>query len=156
MNYPDFSFEKRLWKKGFDNVAGIDEVGRGCFAGPVVAGCVVFEKGINIPDDIYINDSKKVTPKRRSIADEWIKENALCWGIGEVSAVYINRLGISKSTQIAFRKAVTSANTRMNIRIQYLLIDAFYIPYIRGYPAVNKSTRKGNKNRQSKPEYIPG
>jgi len=61
MRFPNFFFEKKLWKKDFKFVAGLDEVGRGSFAGPVVAGCVVFRPETKIPKNIYINDSKKLT-----------------------------------------------------------------------------------------------
>ncbi|MBU0572355.1 ribonuclease HII [Patescibacteria group bacterium] len=144
MNLPNFSFEKRLWKKGFKFVAGLDEVGRGSFAGPVVAGCVVFKLETKIPKNIYINDSKKVTPKRRKIANEWIVKNALAWGTGEVSAGVINRIGMSKATQVAFRRAIENANKRMQRRTDYLLIDALFIPCVRGLPMKRKAARKNH------------
>lgn len=143
MNYPHFSFENKLWKKGYKYIAGVDEVGRGCFAGSVVAGCVCFSKSIKIPKDIYINDSKKVTKKRREKASVWIKENAETWGMGEATASEINRLGMGKATKVAFRRAVGNANKRLHNRVQYLLIDAFYIPYLRGFPIYKKSLKKG-------------
>lgn len=144
MKLPNFSFEKRLWKKGFKFVAGLDEVGRGPFAGPVVTGCVVFKSETKIPKNIYINDSKKLTPKRRKIANEWIVKNALAWGTGEVTAGVINRVGMSKAAQMAFRRAIESANKRMQRRIDYLLIDAFFIPYVRGLPVRRRAARKNH------------
>lgn len=143
MSSPNFFFEKKLWKKGIKYVVGMDEVGRGCFAGSVVVGCVCFSKGIIIPKDIYINDSKKVTKKRREIASVWIKENVETWGMGEASVSEINRLGMGKATKVAFRRAVGNANKRLHKRIQYLLIDAFYIPYLRGFPIYKNSSKKG-------------
>jgi ribonuclease HII len=130
MTLPDFSFEKKLYKKGYKIIAGVDEVGRGCFAGAVVAGCVVFslDSRFQIPDSVLINDSKKLSPKKRKTTDKWIRENAFAFGIGQASVSQINRLGIKKASEIAFRKAIKNCD----IEINYLLIDAFYIPYVKG------------------------
>ncbi len=144
MKLPNFSFEKKLWEKGFKFVAGLDEVGRGSFAGPVVAGCVVFKSETKIPKNIYINDSKKVTSKRRKITNKWIAKNAFTWGTGEVTAGVINRVGMSKAAQMAFRRAIGNANKRMQRRIDYLLIDAFFVPYVRNLPMRRKVARKNH------------
>ena len=142
MPLPNLYFEKKLWRNNFKYVAGLDEVGRGSFAGPVVTGCVVFRSGINISKDIDINDSKKLSPKKRVIANEWITKNSLTWGTGEMSAGIINKIGISKATQMAFRRAIENANTRLQRRIDYLLIDAFFIPYVRALPMKRKAAQK--------------
>lgn len=156
---PDFSFEKRLHKQGYRLIAGVDEVGRGCFAGPVVAGAVILDKrwvtrvgephgrgpvlvsrrkgrGADERQDPppIINDSKKLSPKRREIADKWIRKNAEAYGIGVASVSQINRLGIKKATEIAFRKAIKNCE----VQIDYLLIDAFYIPYVKGLRRKNQ------------------
>lgn len=138
MKFPNFSFEKRKWQTDFKFVAGVDEVGRGSFAGPVVAGCVVFEKKTKIPDGIEINDSKKLRPLERRKASKWIKENALTWGIGETPVSVINRFGMAKATKMAFRRAISHANERLGGRIDFLLIDAFFIPYVRGLRRKNQ------------------
>lgn len=177
MKLPNFSFEKRLWKKGFKVVAGVDEVGRGCFAGPVVAGCVVFDKGILSSKRIKkgairagpfsfgtfprIDDSKKMTPRQREAAETWIKKNALTWGIGKASAVIIDSIGIGKATKLAFRSAVSAANKRLAKKrkigsntkypvssIEYLLLDAFYVPFIRGLPRQKGSRMKGVRKKK--------
>lgn len=144
MILPDFSFEKKTFKKGFRVVAGIDEVGRGCFAGPVVAAVVAFTNkqiGEHMNKRIIINDSKKMTVKQREISSFWIKKNALCYGIGWASVAQINKLGIKKATEIAFRKAIKNCGRRMD----YLLIDAFYIPYVKGLRRKNqKAIIKGD------------
>ncbi len=129
MTYPDFIYENRLRKQGYKFIAGVDEVGRGCFAGPVVAGCVIFpsDSKFRIPDPALINDSKKLTSRRRVIADKWIRKNAAAFGIGQASVSQINRLGIKKASEIAFRKAIKNTGVEIN----YLLIDAFYIPYVK-------------------------
>src|SRR5579859_1417044 len=98
---PDFTFEKELWNLPVI-VAGVDEVGRGAFAGPVVTGCVIFKKDENI--NILINDSKKLTQKQREVANKWIKENCFAWGIGSASVAEINKHGIVKATNMAFRR----------------------------------------------------
>jgi ribonuclease HII len=130
MILPNFNFEKKLHKQGYKLIAGVDEVGRGCFAGPVVAGAVVFNKQIykSANLQVKINDSKKLSPKRREVADKWIRKNVVAFGIGAASVSQINKLGIKKATEIAFRKAIKNCR----VQIDYLLIDAFYIPYVRG------------------------
>lgn len=147
MLYPNFHYEKMIWKKDFKFIAGIDEVGRGAFAGPVVAGCVVYRKNIRLKKNgVRIDDSKRLSPCKRVEADVWIKENCLTWGIGEVSAHEIDRLGIVKATRKAMRKAIGKANQRLHCRIQYLLIDAFYLPYTRGIKMPAKSYRCGKED----------
>jgi ribonuclease HII len=140
---PNFSFEKKLAKQGFDLIAGVDEVGRGCFAGPVVAGCVVFGKKIYKSKvfEVKINDSKKLSQKQREAADRWIRENAHAYGLGQASVAQINRFGIKKATEIAFRKAIKDCE----VGIDYLLIDAFYVPYVKGLRRRNqKAIVKGD------------
>jgi ribonuclease HII len=138
MTLPNFDFEKSKWLKGLKHVAGLDEVGRGSFAGPVVAGCVIFREDLTIPEGIEINDSKKLRHRKRIKASLWIKENALSWGIGICSVSAINRYGIGKATKTAFRRATSEARKRLGSTIDYLLIDAFYIPYVRGLRKENQ------------------
>ncbi|OGM10954.1 hypothetical protein A2Z22_03750 [Candidatus Woesebacteria bacterium RBG_16_34_12] len=146
--YPNFSYEKKLWNRGYRNVAGMDEVGRGCFAGPIVCGSVVFSSNFLITNSkfqIKIDDSKKLTPRQREIADEWIRESAVCWGVGKASVSEINKYGLSKATASAFRRSLVDAKKRGSDSIDYLLIDAFYIPYVRGYPKGKFEGKKGSK-----------
>lgn len=135
MRLPNFSFEKRTWEKGYEIVAGVDEVGRGALAGPIVAGCVAFLKRfkLSLPGSIRIDDSKKLTPRQRERSDEWIRDNCLGWGIGEASVAQINRLGIKRAGEIAFRKAISK------VKPNYLLIDAFFVPYVRGLRRKNQT-----------------
>jgi len=149
MTTPSFRYEKKLWKR-YKFVAGVDEVGRGSFAGPVVAGCVVFPKQIKIPRDVSVNDSKKVSPRKRLIASVWIKENSLAWGIGESSASLINRIGTAKATKRAFRKAISETRKRLGCPIDYLLIDAFFIPFVSGLPAKRRKDSKGRFRKNPK------
>ncbi len=121
MILPTLRFEKKLWKQGFNLVAGIDEVGRGSFAGPVVAASVVFSPDCIIPKGIA--DSKLLSPKIREKLAVKIKSQALYWAISQVSVGVINIVGIGKATQIAFRKVVKN----LRVKPDFLLIDAFYI-----------------------------
>lgn len=145
MQKPDFYYERKYWKRGLIRVAGADEVGRGCFAGPIVAGAVAFEKDFKkLPKEIKIDDSKKLTALERVKAEKWIKENALTWGIGTASVININRFGIVLAARKAFRRAVAEANEKIKARVQFLLVDAFFIPYTKGLPMgrVVKSVKK--------------
>lgn len=132
MTFPDFSFEKKIYKKGYRVIAGMDEVGRGSFAGPVVAAAVAFAPNSKFEilnsKQIRINDSKKLNSKQRELASFWIKRNVTCYGIGKASVGEINKFGIKKASEMAFRRAIKNCNKR----IDYLLIDAFYIPFIKG------------------------
>ncbi len=126
---PTFKFENEYWEKGHKVIGGIDEVGRGALAGPVFAGCVIFSSGFvfsGAEGDI-INDSKVLTQKQREVASIWIKENSLSWGIGSASVAEINKFGIVKATEKAFRRAIKDSNTKLD----FLLIDAFYVPNIK-------------------------
>jgi ribonuclease HII len=136
-NMPNFRYEKEVWGKGDKLIAGIDEVGRGCFAGPVVAGATVFAPNLKFKIKnlkLRIDDSKKLNSKQRETADKWIRKNAIGWGIGVASISQINKLGIKKATEIAFRKAIKNCG----VEIDYLLIDAFYIPYVKGLRRKNQ------------------
>ncbi len=158
---PDFSFEKRLWEKGLKFIGGCDEVGRGCFAGPVVAGVCVFDKNSyfqtpvlnEIGEAIYINDSKRLTNLRREKADGWIKRNCLAWGVGLGTVAEINKVGLSKATFSAFRRAVREVSEKLNTRVEYLLIDAFYIPYIRGLCMPHKTDKLKNRKTKELKKY---
>jgi ribonuclease HII len=137
MNTPSDIYERKIWRGGFRVVAGADEVGRGCFAGPVVASMVAFRPGAKFRFSdlrIKINDSKKLTAKRREETAFWIKKNALCYGIGSATVAQINRFGIKKSSEIAFRRAIKNSQKR----IDYLLVDAFYVPFIKGLRRKNQ------------------
>lgn len=143
-NLPNLYYEKLAWKKGYKYLAGLDEAGRGSFAGPVVTGCVVFAPNskFSLPSSIKIDDSKRLTKLQRERSYKWIKDNALGWGVGLGSVAEINRKGISKATASGFRRSVASTNNRLGRRVDFLLVDAFYIPYVRGIKMPNKMVRK--------------
>ncbi|MBI2590897.1 MAG: ribonuclease HII [Candidatus Blackburnbacteria bacterium] len=149
---PGFSYEKKVWRKGFRFVAGADEVGRGALAGPLVAGAVVFPSSRVMWEisrcellgmtEVTINDSKKLSARQREKAAEWIKKNAVAWGIGEVSVTFINKHGIVKATRKAFRKSLKMLNAKLQMlngdKADYLLVDAFYVPYAKGLRRKNQ------------------
>ncbi len=120
-----FQYEKELWKKGVEFVAGVDEVGRGSWAGPVVAAAVVFPKNINFAEELY--DSKLVLPRHRERLSRLIHQYALAIGLGVVEVPVINKLGIGKATQRAFRKAIFQLTSVPS----WILIDAFYIKHLK-------------------------
>lgn len=122
--FPTLEIESKLWKQGYNFVCGIDEVGRGCFAGPVVVGAVIFSSDCIIPEGIA--DSKLLKPKKREELAEEIKRCSVSWAVAEVSVSAINKVGIGKATQIAFRKVVKSLDKSPD----FVLIDAFYIKHL--------------------------
>ena len=104
-------------------VAGIDEAGRGPLAGPVVAAAVILPKDIFLP---FLNDSKKVTEKRRDVLFDEIKQNAIAYGIGIASNTLIDEINISQATYEAMREAINSLEKTPDV----LLVDAVHIPDI--------------------------
>lgn len=122
MVYATLEEERKLWKKGFRLVCGIDEVGRGCFAGPVVAGAVIFPPDVEIPTE-QIADSKLLKPMQRRKTVDLIKTKVIAWAVAEVGVPAINKVGIGKATQKAFRKVVK----KLEKQPDFVLMDAFYI-----------------------------
>ena len=110
-------FEEKLYEKGIYLIAGIDEVGRGPLVGPVVAAAVILPKDFN---NIYINDSKKLTEKKREMLYDLIIENALAIGIGIKNEKIIDEINIYEATKLAMIEAVNN----LNIKPEHLLIDA--------------------------------
>lgn len=111
------SHEKKLWSKGIELVAGIDEVGRGCLFGDVVAASVVLKPNF-INNEI--NDSKKLSQKKREELYDIIQENAVAIGIGSVDAKKIDEINIKQAARLAMKHAVLN----MKIQPETLLIDA--------------------------------
>lgn len=125
MIYPTLNIEQKLWKSGYNYIAGIDEVGRGSFAGPVVVGAVIFPKNCQIPDGIA--DSKLLKPRLREQLAKQIRKCAISWSTAEISVSTINKVGIGKATQIAFRKAIKS----LKVEPDFILVDAFYVKHLK-------------------------
>jgi ribonuclease HII len=113
-------------------IVGIDEVGRGCWAGPLVAGAVVLGKPI-----AGLADSKVLTKSRRKILDIKIKENALAWALGWVTSNEVDDIGLTEAVRLAMKRALE------NIRIDYeeIIIDGNinYLDYIENSSALIKA-----------------
>lgn len=110
-------FETELYNNGINFIAGIDEVGRGPLVGPVVTAAVI------LPKDFYderINDSKKLTEKKRELLYDVIMENAISVGIGISSEDVIDEINILNATKRAMLEAVNN----LNVKPEHLLIDA--------------------------------
>lgn len=113
---PNLKEEKNCWEKGFNVVVGLDEVGRGPLAGPVVAGAVFVSKDFKIIKGI--NDSKKLSEKQRENFYKILTNNKdIKWGIGIVSQKEIDKINILQATKLAMKKAIK------NLGAEYLLLD---------------------------------
>ena len=140
--FPSLSYEIDLWQKGFV-VIGIDEVGRGAFAGPLFVGGVVFKpttvgKQITKLLSYGINDSKKVTPQRRKVLSEIIHKECLTSHISSISVAQINRVGIGKATFTAMRDVVKNLREKLSSEKTFVLVDGFYIKYLRNIGLKNQ------------------
>ena len=123
---PDYSEESILIDKGYSLIAGLDEVGRGTLAGPVVAGVVILPVNPEYPWVKDIRDSKMLTPKRRERILKDMEKDCLAIQTGSASAAEIDQDGIVKATSLAMERALKS----LPLEPQYLLLDAFPLPEI--------------------------
>jgi ribonuclease HII len=126
-------FEQKYRSRGFHLIAGVDEVGRGPLAGPVVAAAVI------LPEDFYligINDSKKLSEKKRDEYFQIIQENAISIGIGIIPPEVIDDINIYEATKKAMNHAVNS----LNVLPEVLLIDAMKL----SSPFMEESIIKGD------------
>jgi ribonuclease HII len=110
-------YEQELWGQGYHRIAGIDEVGRGCLFGDVVAAAVVLPEGLILEG---VNDSKKLSEKKRDALYEVIMENALAVGIGYADAETVDRINIKQAARVAMRLALE----QLEHEPDYLLVDA--------------------------------
>lgn len=124
MSYrPNFSFERKFWKEGFQFVAGVDEVGRGAWAGPLFAAAVVFPPQVRLGKKI--NESKKLSPSRRNELAELVKGKALAWAIGTAGVGFINRRGIVRATEAAMREALKELDSAP----EFVLVDYYKLSF---------------------------
>jgi len=146
MKYPNFNEEKKLWRKGFKIVAGLDEAGRGSLAGPVVAaacalrnfkfagrriadspkGCILNLKSIlNDKNFKLIKDSKLLSAKKREKFYKILtKHPQIEWGIGVVSEKVIDKINILEATKLAMTRAIAKLKTKSAKRkIDFLILD---------------------------------
>lgn len=112
----DWNIENSYFEKGFAVICGTDEAGRGPLCGPVVAGAAILPPGLMLP---YLNDSKKLTEKRRERLFDEITSAALSWAVAEASPEEIDSLNILNATQLAMRRAVA----KLSPAPQLVLVD---------------------------------
>jgi len=132
---PDLSEELALYQAGYRCVVGVDEAGRGAWAGPLVAGAVVLPlnptqpltQALNELTHLFagVNDSKQLTPAKRAVLFETITAHAY-WGVGVVSALAIDVAGVGVANRLAWKRAI--ANLPAHTRPDFLLLDAFKLP----------------------------
>jgi ribonuclease HII len=122
---PDLSLEQHLLRRGVRPIAGVDEAGRGPLAGPVVAAAVI------LPSDLtggehwleLLDDSKRLTERRRNLAFETVKEHALAWAAASIGPDEIDRIGIGVASFQAMMQAVRS----LSLRPAHLLLDYIHV-----------------------------
>lgn len=115
---PTLEFESNLWKAGFNRIAGIDEAGRGAWAGPVVAAVVILPVDPALTATLDgVRDSKLMTPVSRETWSARIKDCAICWGVGIASSGEIDSRGIVPATKMACERALAGLGP------DYLLTD---------------------------------
>lgn len=119
--------EQELWKRRISLIAGLDEAGRGAWAGPVAAGAVILPQKNDLVEILCgVNDSKQLTALKR---DHWaavIRREALAWGVGFASHEEIDQFGIIPATRLAMARALQQLSSSPD----YLLIDALRLPQV--------------------------
>ncbi len=121
---PNFAEERSLWLQGLELVAGVDEVGRGPLAGPVVAAAVILSPSSDFRWLFHVRDSKQLSPADRRELATYIWRDAIAIGVGFVSHTAIDRLRIAEATRQAMMRAVGE----LRMRPQYLILDALSLP----------------------------
>jgi ribonuclease HII len=123
---PTFAEEESLRSKGYTLVAGVDEVGRGALAGPVVAAAVIMPENMESKWCEKVRDSKQLSPSTREMLYDYIIDTGIAVGTGEASHEVIDRLGIVNATYIAMKSAI-----KMMEKVpQFVLIDYLWLPGI--------------------------
>ena len=120
MKLPTFEEEAKLQARGFRLVAGVDEVGRGALAGPVMAAAVILPLGADFPWLKLVRDSKQLSPKQRERVFDLVQSAGIAFGLGSVPHATIDRVGIIRATRMAMAQAVEALPSRPD----FLLIDA--------------------------------
>lgn len=115
------AFEKNVWDKGITYIAGVDEVGRGPLAGPVVAAAVILPKDFVL---YGVDDSKKLSEKKRDEYYSYIINNAISYGVGIIPSERIDEINIYEAT----KEAMIQAINQLEIAPEHLLIDAMKLP----------------------------
>ncbi|HMN30711.1 MAG TPA: ribonuclease HII [Caldilineaceae bacterium] len=126
-NQPTLDYEALLWRSGYHYVAGVDEVGRGALAGPVVAAAVIVPpKSLCQGVWAEVRDSKLLSAAQRAALAPQIQTAALAWGVGRCEAMLIDQIGIAAATRRAMQAAVEALAPRPD----YLLIDWVRLPML--------------------------
>lgn len=136
---PTFEFETLLWERGMDIIAGVDEVGAGCLAGPVVTAAVVLPRVVTIE---RLRDSKTLSPVQREKIALEIKEIAVAWAIGSATSQEIDEINIRQADFLAMRRALAG----LNINYDAVLSDGFSIP---GVTCHQQAIIKGDQKSKS-------
>ena len=134
---PSFAEEERLQAQGYWLIAGIDEVGCGALAGPVVAAAVILPSQINARWREQIKDSKQLTPAKRELLSRHINEIAISAGIGIAQHDYIDAQGLTKARRLAMKIAID----QLVPPPEYLLIDFLSLPNV---PLPQKGIKDGD------------
>ena len=132
------SYEKELYAQGISLIAGVDEVGRGPLAGPVVAAAVILPKNCKIKG---LNDSKKLPKKKHEEIFQAVKDKALAIGIGIMDNHVIDQVNIYEATKLAMKEAIS----KLDLQPEHLLIDAMKLDL----PITQTSIIKGDANSLS-------
>ncbi len=132
--------ERRLWESGRSYIAGVDEVGRGPLAGPVVAAAVILPQDFDV---LGIDDSKKLSPKKREELFDVIREKALAWSVGWVGPERIDEINILEATQ----EAMTQAVQGLSLQPDHVLIDGNFT--VRALALPQTAIVKGDANSTS-------
>ncbi len=136
---PTLEFENELYEKGFSAVCGCDEAGRGPLCGPVVAAAVILPRDVEIEG---LNDSKKLSEKKRNLLFETIKEKAVAYGIAEATPEEIDNINILNASMLAMRRAVEQLETKAD----FALIDG---NCSRGFEIPTETIIKGDSKSSS-------
>ena len=136
---PSFEFEEKYYELGYNAIAGCDEAGRGPLCGPVVAAAVILPKGLIIDG---LNDSKKLTEKKREKLYDEIIEKAVAYGIAEASPAEIDEYNILNASMLAMRRAVES----LAVKADFVLIDG---NCSRGFEIPTETIVKGDSKSYS-------
>lgn len=139
MLLPTFTEELAAMSAGRQAVAGVDEAGAGCWAGPVFAAAVILREAIG---DKLIRDSKTLSPAQREKAALIVKEAALAWAVGSASAEEIDTMNIRNAAALAMRRALEGLSTAPDL----VLVDGFLI---RGCQLPQKALVRGDSKVQS-------
>ncbi len=125
---PNLTFERALWEDNQQWIAGLDEAGRGAWAGPVVAAVVVFPPILNLEKKLLgVRDSKQMTVHQREYWAEIIQKQAQAWGVGSAGHFEIDQLGILPATRLAMQRALG----QLSMTPDHLLIDALLLPELK-------------------------